>query len=431
MIDVFEVLSKSKVAYDHRLIPESPEVDIIKAKIEANDLDFSTNIYRKYDARLVTQFEDLSAENVILLHLKYELKKAFKVNFANRNKIIEELFDRFQVARSLKDCTIVKFDFKQFFYTISTEYVNEKYISSSSLSRQDKSYINELCKSNQYCVAGLPVFNYFIEIISRDLDSAIKTQFADRGLVYYTRYVDDGIIILNEFLSKKDVREILNEAINSVFKNATTKNKVRLNEKKFEVVNSRHLKADRSFDFLGYQFSIKSGFTSLQIGLSASKIDKYQSKVNKLIKNNYIPGDKKSEELVRHIIKAHSSRIIYCSSSEKNSGTWISKGIIANYNKLKDYPGYIDRKTKSFLKEIYRNAFRASGLPIPHYLKDTRYSLYDNMIRNRAMIFNELIGMPKKQLIKELEKIGDTSKSESDLYDRILSWYLICIKVGY
>lgn len=430
MIDVFETISRNKLAYRYNLTAESSDVKRIKADVESGALDFSSNIFREFDGRLITQFDELSAENIVLLHLKYQLKKAFRVNFSNRNKIIEELFDKLRVARSLKDLTIIKFDFKNYFYSVSTEYIYENYIQNSTLSREDKDYIDLLCRSNRYCVAGLPVFNYFIEMVSVELDKILTAKLSKYGLVYYERYVDDAVVMLNKYIPKKDVRKILNEAIEEVFRCSTSKNKVKINESKFVVINRRYLKQDCTFDFLGYEFFLKSDFKKINVGITKRKRSKYQEKINKLIKQNYIAGNKQAEEKVRHLIKAHSSRVVYFAPSAKHRGVWVSKGIIANYNKLKDYPANIEKDTAKFMKEIYSEAFRKAGHTPPHYLNNPRYSLFDNMALNRAIIFNELIGTSRDSLISSIKEVGFTPNPAKD-YNYLVKDYLIHIKIGY
>lgn len=431
MINTFEVISKNKLAYRHHLTEDSPEVLHITSEIETGTLDFASNKFKRYDNRLVTEFDDLSAENIVLLHLKHILKSTFHVHFSNRNKIIDELADKLKIARSLKDLTILKFDLKEYFYSISTQYVYDNFIKNSKILREDKNYIEQICNSNRYCVAGLPIFNYFVEIISVDFDKKLRARLAQHGLVYYARYVDDGLVILNEFVGKKELRRILNDAIEATFQNASSFNKVRINEKKFTVINRRYHKQDSSFDFLGYEFFIKDEFKKINIGITENKRIKYQQKIDKLIKNNYIPGNAISEEKVRQLIKAHSSRVVYNAPSKKHRGVWVSKGIIANYGKLKDYPLNIDAQTSRFLKTIYYRAFKNAGhAKPPYYLSNPRYNLWTGVQLNRAMIFNELIGSPKKTLLKEMNKIG-LYPPHSREYDYLVKDYLIEIKIGY
>ena len=109
---------------------------------------------------------------------------------------------------------------------------------------------------------------------------------------------------------------------------------------------------------------------------------------------------------------------------------WVSKGIIANYNKLSDYYDCIHQDTKKFLLEIYYNAFREIRVRPPHYLKEDRYSLSQGFIKNRALIFHEMIGVNKKCLCKYLMQIGEEVDEKRD-FDYLLKDYLINIKIGY
>jgi hypothetical protein len=430
MIEPFEVISKNKLAYRHHLTETSPEVLRISRSIESGSFDFSSNKFKRYDGRLVTEFEDLSAENIILLHLKHVLKNTFKVHFSNRNKIVDELIDKLKVARSLNDLTILKFDFKEYFYSISTQYVYDRFIKNSKVLREDKNYLEKLCDSNRYCVAGLPVFNYFVEMISTEFDTNLRASLASHGLVYYARYVDDGLVILNTFMAKKKLREILNDTLELTFHSSTSLNKVKIKEEKFTVINRRHLSSDVSFDFLGYEFFVERDFKTINIGITESKRTKYQQKINKLIKANYIAGNTASEEKVRQLIKAHCSRVVYYAPSKKHKGVWVSKGIIANYNRLKDYPNNIDSDTIDFLQNLYIKAFKNAGYSVPAYLSNNRYSLWHGVLSNRAMIFNELIGCSKKSLLAQMAKLS-LYPSPSREYDYLVKDYLIEIKVGY
>lgn len=430
MVNAFEVISKNKLAYRFKLTEEDAIVSDIQKNIDEGKVDFASNKYKDYDGRLLTQFDPLSAENIILLHLKYQLRRAFKVKFANRNKVIDELFDKLRAVRSLNDATIVRFDLKKYFYSVSTQYIFNQYLLNSSLKREDKDYLEDVCKSNNYCVAGLPIFNYFIELISRDFDERIRSSFHDHGMVFYSRYVDDGIIILNKYLPKKQVRKIINQAIEDIFQNTKSLNKVKINEEKFRVVNRRHLNGDNSFDFLGYEFFIKGDFKKISVGITERKRNKYQEKVNRLVKQNYDPTDPASKEIMRHIIKAHSSRVVYFAPSTKHRGVWVSKGIVASYNRLKDFNTHIELKTVYFLKNIYKKSFRINGHVAPEYIANERYILYENLIKNKAMIFNPLIGMPKDVLLEELKKVGIMHDPDVD-YNLLVKDYLIRIKSGY
>jgi len=85
---------------------------------------------------------------------------------------------------------------------------------------------------------------------------------------------------------------------------------------------------------------------------------------------------------------------------------------------------------KNFFKDIYFNAFKNYDQTPPHYLSNERYSLYEGMTSNRALIFNEMIGVSRAALNKYLEQTGGVSSLSKD-YNYLLKDYLIHIKIGY
>lgn len=436
---VFELLTISKKTQNE--IKNDPKFEFIARKINSNKLNFSNIEYKKINKRVIARYDTppkpgkpkkYTAENVALLHLKTELNKLYHVNFNNRNKIIERLFDSLQIARNLNDFTIIKFDFKKFFYTISTKYVYDRYIDDSRLARHDKDLFISYCAKVPYCVAGIPINNYLVEIISKDFDKKVQSLFARKGLVFYERYVDDGIIILNRFTSEDESLNIIQNAINDIFYPIQNKNKVRLSKNKFQIIHRRNLLNSNRLDFLGYDFHFDNEFKNFTVGITQRKIDKYQTKVNKLIKEYYNPADKQARELTRQIIKINSSRIVYCSGSRNKKNIWVSKGIIANYNMLRNYTNILDLKTMAFMNDVYINAFDAINVTPPQYLKSPRYSLYNNLKMNKAMIFHEQIGMSRKRLLEELNKIRPAIDKSEDSYDKILRYYLIDgVRAGY
>jgi len=123
MIDVRDVISKSKLAYKYEQNFLDSKIKELQENVTKDNFDFSLNKYRIFDGRLITQYNELSTESIILLHLKYQLRRAFNIQFPNRNKMIDELFNQIRICSSLSDFTIVKFDLKKYFYSISTEYI--------------------------------------------------------------------------------------------------------------------------------------------------------------------------------------------------------------------------------------------------------------------------------------------------------------------
>lgn len=400
-------------------------------------VDFSSNIYRVFSGRIITQYAKDSNESKIIRELSNRVRSIFNVRFPGRHNIINELFDFLRVCVSLSDFTIVRFDFKKFFYSVSTAFVYNEYIKNSSLKRWEKDIISDLCLEVKKCIPGISIFNYFIEIVSREFDHEIHSTLGKEGLIFYRRYVDDGILIFNCSILETQIEDKLKNIIEKIFHNKETLNKVRIQKEKFVVINRRDLiKEDKRFDFLGYEFFFSKNAKninelSIKIGISEKKRKKYQNKVNEFISEIYSIDHNITSTRLRYAIKAHCSRVVYfVISPTKGHKMWVSKSIIANYNKLSDYYGYIHYDTKKFLSEIYYNAFKKIGVRPPHYLKEDRYSLYQGFIKNRALIFHEMIGVNKKCLCKYLRQIGEVVNEKRD-FDYLLKDYLINIKIGY
>ena len=195
-------------------------------------VDFSSNIYRVFSGRIITQYAKDSNESKIIRELSNRVRSIFNVRFPGRHNIINELFDFLRVCVSLSDFTIVRFDFKKFFYSVSTAFVYNEYIKNSSLKRWEKDIISDLCLEVKKCIPGISIFNYFIEIVSREFDHEIHSTLGKEGLIFYRRYVDDGILIFNCSILETQIEDKLKNIIEKIFHNKETLNKVRIQKEK-------------------------------------------------------------------------------------------------------------------------------------------------------------------------------------------------------
>lgn len=96
----------------------------------------------------------------------------------------------------MKNFTIVKFDFKDYFNSVSSIYTFEKYIKSNLSNRQEIDLLENFVYKTKYAYAGLPTSNAIAEIIAKEFDSIIRYTFSGKGLIFYERYIDDSILIL-------------------------------------------------------------------------------------------------------------------------------------------------------------------------------------------------------------------------------------------
>lgn len=121
--------------------------------------------------RLVKQYDNLySPENILCQSIKQILDRAFKIKYPNRNKTTRTLFSVLSAAIQMSDFTIVKFDFKDYFNSVSSIYVFEKYLKYNILDRHEIDLIKAFAYSTKYAYAGLCTSNAIAEIIAGYFD---------------------------------------------------------------------------------------------------------------------------------------------------------------------------------------------------------------------------------------------------------------------
>ena len=400
--------------------------------------------------RLVKQYDSLySPENILCQSIKQILDRAFKIKYPNRNKTTRTLFGVLSAAIQMSDFTIVKFDFKDYFNSVSSIYVFEKYLKYNILDRHEIDLIKAFVYSTKYAYAGLCTSNAIAEIIAGYFDEAVKQMFFSNGIIYYERYIDDSILILNEHMEETEVKEKLETVLLNIFHDETIKAPkchTKFNKKKFKYISRRKiLKGDCSVDFLGYEFWLSAnGKAKIEIkyGITSDKRKKYEDRINKLI-SSYIDSsspDYNKMELLRHRIAAFSSREVYMTKHFR-SNIWRVKGFISNYGELRYFldTGLIETNTEQYLKNMIDDAFDRAKIDKPYFLMggaklNCGYNLYGNMKANKTILLVDRIGYDYKSLTALCKQVGINSTDANGKrrgYGTLVRDYLIKIRVGY
>lgn len=395
--------------------------------------------------RRVIMYSPFSSEALLCIYLKRVLDRKFHVSYPNRNAFVRSLFDAMCALGDMSDYTIFKFDFKDFFNSISSVFVYKKYIQGAGLERYQIKVLESFVFSTKYAYAGLNTSNIICEIIAKQFDELLLQKITQYGIIFYKRYIDDGILIFNRYISKSDCLDIINKVIFDVFYELSYASdpqcKTSLNTNKTKYIARRDLSVDspaQEFDFLGYEFVLKVSLhndkekTDFQYGMTQEKIDKYTKRINAFVKD-YAMSPQKDMELLRHQIKAFTHRTVYRINKYK-SVIWKSKGLISNYCELRYRMDALTPKTERFLKRAVFKAFSENGVAVPYFLRgkydESIYSLYNNMKNYRSLLFVELIGINKATLEKMCEQIGIDVAAKKE-YDGLVRDYLIKVKVGH
>jgi len=448
---------RHKVAKDTLSNKTVDEIDAIvfrvQSDINSSNYDFtkSTSIVLSQDGkkRFVKEFEDIySTESILCQCIKQILDRVFRVKYPNRNKSIRELFNVLTAVRQMGAFTIVKFDFKDYFNSVSVPYVLEKYIKPKMTNRFETDIISDYAYKTKYAYAGLGTSNAIAEIIAKNFDDLIKMAFVSRGVLFYERYIDDGIIIFNENVSKSEVEAALNLALSNIYQdvdaNVLPKCKTRFNFNKFFHITKHDLTQNpKKFDFLGYEMTLtaNNGKVNIVYGITQSKQSKYKKRVAKFI-NLYIDPssiDYGKLELLRHRIATFTSRVVY-QGRKYNSKVWKVKGFIANYGELRYFlkVGLVDSGTEDFLRTMVEDVFAEAGVSEPYFIKNAQnkvgYNLLENMKKNKTLLLVERIGFDYDALAKLCNKIEISSVNKDGKmrgYGNLVREYLIKTKVGY
>jgi len=403
--------------------------------------------------RLVKQYNDLySPENILCQCIKQILDRVFKVKYPNRNKISHDLFSTLSATIQMVDFTIVKFDFKNYFNSISSIYVFEKYLKSNLSDRHEIALIKAFACSTKYAYAGLCTSNAIAEIIAKYFDGAVRQAFSENGIIYYERYIDDCVLILNEHMEEYEVKNILKTILLDIFHDSSfscVRCRTKFNNQKFRYISRRKILAGKcSIDFLGYEFWLDSKQRkgkveiTIQYGITQAKQKKYNDRLDALISCYADPSspDYNKLELLRHRIAAFSSREVYL-TKHFSSNIWRVKGFISNYGELRYLldTGLIESSTESYLKNAIDDAFDRARIDKPYFLMgggklDCGYNLYGNMMSNKTILLVDHIGYDYKALIALCKQIGINNIDASGRrrgYGTLVRDYLIMVRVGY
>lgn len=385
--------------------------------------------------RIIYSFPKKSVENILSHYLKRQLDRAFHVKYASRSKIINLLFNTLVATKNMNDFVIVRADFKSFFDSVNSKYVYKKYILPSIIKREDKQLLEKYVDNFKYCYAGLCLSNGMTEIVCKDFDIVLKAKLSEYGVFFYERYVDDMLIMFNSYISENRVKNIIQKTIHEVF--GTCPVRLSNDSEKFSYISRRSLNTSQNFNFLGYEYFIlkDSGKDEIcfKYGIAEKKRIKY-SNIIELAFINYKSTE--NEELFRQRLKIFSSRVVIARQILGRSFDWLTKGIVANYNELQHFCDLLNDDTRIFLKDLFYQLLKKHKIKRPYFLpkqssyEESIYNLYSNMKRNRTLLFEKKLGVPKDVVIDWIYKIKPDYLTYGKDYYQIVIEYLEMIKIN-
>lgn len=136
---------------------ESAINDLINKVVDDyNNENFDFTKYKEIDIKKMSKirhtksFEPFSCEEILCIYLKRILDRKFHIKYPNRNEYIHSLFDIISALHNMNDFSVFRFDFEDFFNTVSSEYIFKKYILNSSLEREQITLFENFVTNTKY-----------------------------------------------------------------------------------------------------------------------------------------------------------------------------------------------------------------------------------------------------------------------------------------
>ena len=439
MIDYKEYLFQQT---GFKLLNESEritKINDVNDKIENGSIHFSNVKFMQTNNRSTAFFDNFTVEKTICNYLTDVLNTKYSIKYPNRNLIMENLFDNMKVLKNLDDFTIYRFDFKKYFSSISTDYAIEYLKIDSRLNKYQLDYLELFSKTFAYLPVGISISNAISELFGIRFDEKLIDLFGRDNIIFYSRFIDDGFLIMKNYWAISEVDKIMQRVIDSIFYRKDIEslnlNRVKLNRNgQKEVIIHRRNLTSSTINYLGYRFDINSSPNNPQSFVKYGITEEKMMKIKKKYINIYSQNSRDNQSL-KILTYNHSRRVVY-NKGDKNSSLWINKGITFNYGLLPYFisKGSINKtliieETDSFLSDFFSDINKQLGLNMANFLESSKYCLRHSIASNSAIIYHQTIGVPYTELKLRANafKITTTNKS----YNEILSDYLIALHLGY
>ncbi len=383
--------------------------------------------------KLVSFKDKTSTEYKAALTIKKVLDPLVDTSTRDLNQMVETLFKKL-MANRMGFFTIVKFDMKNYFPSISLRYAYEYYIKD----KIDKKYwplFEKYCDEIKYNLQGLPTSSNFADIMSKALKDELIDFFHVDGLTNCFYYVDDFVLLFKKRVNEIYIKFGILECIKKVFYKYNTlpyQNKVKahIDDEKYVFLDDTKLPAN--FTWLGYKIGITYGWQGIGITLDISDFKRnwYQKVISKAVKDNYQDEDK-----MRIMLYASTRSLVTKIRKAGMPSKNISLSPYKFYKNLKKYPELIGEDTRRFMKDSVKNAFVQQNISVPYYIKDNNpnsgYSIWHNFFSNKAVVLNKKIGWSYQKLYDLLKKYTNEdihSKSYDELANIFIKNFVISMK---
>lgn len=309
-------------------------------------------------------------EALLIRHVADGVRRITGVRQSDRKGIMKSLV---AVVGEGISFGVLKFDIRSFYESVNPYQIISNLRSDAAFSRQSVDLLESFFEAlRRQGIQGLPrgigLSATLSEYMLRDFDRAIA---AHPGITFYSRYVDDGIIVASPQQDLDDLRTFVSEALPQSLELHRAKTKT--------YAFGRYVRGnpgitEHQFDFLGYALKVseiiqadQSRFRRVELDISAKKVARIKRRIAKAVLafNN---GDTYAHLISR--TKLLTSNFGYI---DKSSGQQRFSGLRYNYS-------LIDPHRSPALIELDR--FLVNVIKSPHPGNRLRPNLSEAQARN-------------------------------------------------
>lgn len=365
-------------------------------------------------------------EQIVLDYYKLLLNKYCSINFPNRSYVMAELMNLMPILHKYKAYTIYKFDIKDFFYNISPTKSFTYIVNAINLKTNEFSFLKNYTNSLKGLLPGVGLHNSLVEMCGSYFDLAIKKSFKD-GFLYYSRYVDDCILILDERVPKDIIEGIVLKLVKNYFGNKSS-----INFDKTQYVNSEC--NNYEIDYLGYVFQKGQSInTQFKFGIARKKLDKYSRLIEEIVLEY---KQTNNVEVLSLKLDLMFKRVVYYGTRKNNKKyRWQVRGISDSYKELKrfmknneDYTK-ITKETENFFEKCIVICFSKNRISMPAKIKNQlkNKKFISSFLNNNALLLHKKLGLKYNGLIEKIRIVSNDSINNYS-YSELANLFLSKIK---
>lgn len=335
------------------------------------------------------------------------------VDFNNKKNIIAGI-DNF-IQQNLKEYTVVRCDFKNYYNSLNINYIIEKCELNSLLNEKQQIFLKDYADFLKYCRPGINLNTTLSEVIAEEFDKELKSTYRD--IVLYIRFVDDIFMIMDKKVDEGEIKFRLSSTIEKVFydKNINYKNKTQIPfDRKFEFFNSEQL--PKSINYLDMKIDF---FDKITISVGYKEKDKFNEQLKKVILKYH-----NNDRAMKTILKILAKGVIY-KEIKNHKVKWAYKGYVSKYRFYSKVTNF--NKDEHFCQNVFKNAFIKLNLPVPSYLNEKCYDIIDNVKNKRYFVLDKTRGIPREKLLKIMENLGEKYDNNAKYFDIAKNLIKICM----